>query len=143
MNKKIKVRAWDRARGEMYYPSMLSRLGNESVPITSVRFTGDSPSDSILMLYSGLEDKNGKEIYDGDIYLAPAGKTLYVIQYINGAFCGGKLKYLGNPEKFGPIGWTTDIEDVEEHIISDFHLEITIVGNIFENPELLEQCQKK
>jgi len=72
--------------------------------------------DFVLMLYSEIKDKNGKEIYEGDIVICDRFNT---------------------HEKYQVV-----IEDVR--FIPDilFGSELNyreIIGNIFENPELLQE----
>ena len=69
-----------------------------------------------VMQFTGLKDKNGKEIYEGDIVgskLYDGTKKNYVVEFKDGSFVVG-LTELGK--------W---IEDV------------IVIGNIYENPELL------
>lgn len=81
--------------------------------------------------YTGLNDFNGKEIYEGDIL---SGIKLYGF---NGVF-NGDVRYVScrfqcfvkYPEG-GYGGVILDAEEVEEH-------ELEIIGNIFENPEFLK-----
>ena len=67
------------------------------------------------MQYTGLKDKNGKEIYEGDILLDDAKIPLECF-YDNGKFMAG-ISYASQE-------WFSECE---------------IVGNIFENKDLLEQ----
>lgn len=77
-----------------------------------------------VMQYTGLKDKNGKEIYEGDILLyshKAVGQLKRVVTYKCGAFgIEGKVK--GTHIIFGNI-----LESERE-----------VIGNIYENPELLE-----
>lgn len=70
-----------------------------------------------LMQYTGLKDKNGREIYEGDIVKNEYGKVMD-IQYDPRSAAFGVGDYY-----FGTIGSGKILE---------------VIGNIFENPELLE-----
>jgi uncharacterized phage protein (TIGR01671 family) len=76
--------------------------------------------DAILMQYTGLKDKNGVEIYEGDVVEA---KGYYQDKYI--------IEWVYD-------GW--EIFDGKDGVVADFDEweKLEVIGNIYENPELLE-----
>lgn len=98
------------------------------------------PTDecSILMQYTGLKDKNDKEIYEGDIikfhiFTQELGEGFGVYE--------GEREWIGEiaMESFG-VWLESDTEEKSGYIINWYgtHEEsIEIIGNIYENPELL------
>ena len=74
-----------------------------------------------LMQYTGLKDKNGKEIYEGDIYHVGDKNIRYLVVWFDSGFEGKQLR---STSYAGLKSWAKDIE---------------ILGNIYENPELLEE----
>lgn len=89
-----------------------------------------SLDDVVLMQSTGLFDKNGKEIFEGDI-----------ITNGQNVMCMKKHNTLGfYIEEKGKVEFIADCADLAEFEadvkeIEDF---IEIIGNIYENPELLE-----
>ena len=77
----------------------------------------------ILMQSTGLHDKNGKEIFEGDIFKAP-----FDIGPAGFSMCKGVVEY-----------------DLEQGYQWQYLLlsELEIMGNIYENPELLEKENNK
>lgn len=74
--------------------------------------------------FTGLTDKNGKEIYEGDIVSCSHWHpSNYQMVFIEGAFCLG-----------GKDGeWITDVTYMEDSKGKHFK----VIGNIHQNPELL------
>jgi len=111
MNRQIKFRAWDNV------DFMTKPFTLEEVVMGSVRFTD---KDSTLMQYTGLKDKNGKEIYEGDVVATLRGNRIVI--YDEPAFFLAK-SLLGYLE----VDWFSTPTIDEE-----------VIGNIYENPELLD-----
>lgn len=79
-----------------------------------------------LMQYTGLKDKKGKEIYEGDII--SDGQDNRVVEYDYNAFITTrKFSYLGKK--------TRDTTTMAFNLVR-------VVGNIYENPELLKEKNK-
>lgn len=111
--REIKFRAWHYDAVEMLHedlPGDVFRWKNEGQPIVIEQFTG-------------LQDKNSKEIYEGDI--VRLGDELYEIIYEVGDFNVGFRKKSGN---------LTDIG-------MEFSRKLEIIGNIHENPNLLKETK--
>ena len=80
--------------------------------------------DLKIMQYTGLKDKNNKEIYEGDIFHIGSKKILYVVEWID---CGLKGRQIKNKSWIGLDYWKDDIE---------------IIGNIYENSELIKEVRE-
>ena len=83
----------------------------------------------VLMQYTGLKDKNGKEIYEGDIIKFSDGFTqndrVAKVVFSNGGFVCQNRSAKFNIENIDTGGATTQYPE--------------IIGNIYENPELIKQ----
>ena len=113
-------------------------------------------SDYVLMQYTGMYDKNGKEIYEGDIILTqpfrdkPYSKKYKekrlkgIVEYNvkcgdNFYGCEGKMKYWG-------AEWRVEIIDKEDfEKFGNYNwgrfFECEVIGNIYNNKELLNETK--
>lgn len=87
--------------------------------------------DAIIMQSTGLRDKNGKEIFEGDI--VTDGEFARIVQY-HQSLGFYMFDEEGNERFFSD---SATLEDFEEYakIVSEI---LEIIGNVYENPELLE-----
>ena len=77
-----------------------------------------------LMEYTGLKDKNNKEIYEGDILFESFGEKYYKVVFENGSF---------------RAEFEVDFEEHSFDLIDVVAQNCEVVGNIYENPELMEE----
>lgn len=128
-----KYRAWDKETQTMLDVSLIdfkkSVLVGEHWDFGETNFINFD--DIHLMQSTGLKDKNGKEIFEGDILTD--GHTTGVIR--NHPTLG--FYTVDESSKEGYLSDTVGTEDFEE--AKEFiRNSIEIIGNIHENPELLE-----
>jgi len=113
-------RVWSLTFSGINHPEV-SELMNRPHPRFSLKEAElkHHPLDTIVMQYTGLKDKNNKEIYEGDVVKTPIG-TGMVFDRLGCWFIEGQKE----------LGY--------------FHsYELEVVGNIYENPELLNREVKQ
>lgn len=140
MNREIKFRAWDRKLSKMYYSekdenSQLFIWLDGGIGSIDCGCTDGGISDEgelELMQFTGLHDKNGKEIYEGDIVKGDDFQ-----------------RFPGNPVVvMGGTGWFIEIDTGKSKYRESFfgiyqdgrHLEV--IGNIYEHPSLLKETKQ-
>lgn len=128
-----KFRAWDKEADTMHdVTSIWFDRNNEQYKLGHVSFPSQETVDTIfdnfeLMQSTGLKDKNGVEIFEGDIVKIIGdvlGDDMSVIRFTEGGF------YLDYKNL-----------DTEFELLYSIDLPIEIIGNIYENPELLEAIE--
>lgn len=130
--REIKFRGKDKATGEWVYGYYVVWEEDTSELVECIWQLGSKRATPIEQKtrsqYTGLKDKNGMEIYEGDIL--PFG---YIVTF---------LDTNDNAALGMPIGWYDQKDDFEKYREICVGDEIKIIGNIYEHPELLEEEEK-
>ena len=133
MNREFKFRVWD-----IVNKRMLSYGDIMTLPMWEV-FPGTPEQRAYeVMQYTGLEDKNGNEIYEGDILKerTPSGFNYSVVKFgeidISSFSCESKMctcfyhDFSNFNDNWGEVALGNNLKNIE------------VIGNRYENPELLE-----
>lgn len=118
----IKFKAWDKKKKEWCKDSVY--IGQDGWHFC-LKLDDHNP-DLIILKYTELKDKSGKEIYEGDIVrhlITKTPKDSYTIKSI--IFSDGAFRVWGE-RSLTMLGWISS-ECIE------------IIGNIYENPELIRR----
>ena len=115
MNREIKIRVFDSST------KLMIDLPHLSVEFGIIERNYDCET---IMLCSGLKDKKGVEIFEGDILKNPSGKKDIVIWFGNGFY--GKSKHTHDKNRI-----------ISNPLCFDYLENKEIIGNIYENPDLL------
>ena len=128
MQRRLKFRVWDKLEKRFIYPDK-GYQGHYVLDLNG-RFqnlqNGSGGDEYVVQQYTGLKDKNSKEIYEGDIIRGKFHDTDYY----------GNLKTI-----------TAEVVWIERYACFNIGVEewrysgepVTVIGNIFENNELLKQ----
>lgn len=141
MERKIKFRAWDKEENRMLYSEKTHydvdfRCDENGCLKCYINYSYcDSFGDEYdnwevldnIMQYTGLKDKNGKEIYEGD-----------VVEYKD--FSGGIYPFKKQPKARGIIKIDNLLTGIYLKGMGIFkESKVEIIGNIHGDPELLEE----
>lgn len=133
--REYKFRAWDETEKHMYNWGNLINQNLKNI------FTITEQCGYILMQYTGLHDKNGKEIWEGDIVKISEKNNI------------AKHKVIPMKPIIAEISWSeeylayiliiTSAKDAFENLadyLDDYDIEK--IGNIYENKELLNETNR-
>jgi len=125
MNRPISFRAWDGER--MKEVTSIGWIDGEIDYISTPKISA-SADNFVLMQYTGLKDKNGKEIYEGDILRWRDSRNLEI--------------------KWGTVGWvlygelfkkdSLEADSCNEFNTSGYMPYSEIIGNIYQDSHLLD-----
>lgn len=130
--REIKFRLWNKRENKMVYlpdngENELLAIGLHGLPIAIDRSSFDRKDEITgwnvnhiydVMQYTGLKDRNFHEIYEGDIIRFECLNRVYSVECTNG-------------------GWNPFIDNM--HTDGSYHY--AIIGNIYENPDLLKEIE--
>lgn len=116
--REIKFRAWDERNKEMVYDLTLQTSNGEPIKVCSF------PNHTFLQ-YTGLKDKNGKEVYEGDIVIYRG----YEVEN------GKQIRPIRTREIKNFIKDTYSLLCITENTGNL----VEVIGNIHDNPEMLKE----
>ena len=127
--REIKFRAWIKNKKIMSYQTTPFYIDDEYLHLGfNIDIDIDLDDNLELMQYTGLKDKNGKEIYEGDI------------------ISGYRLDYFGvDGEQIVEVEWLNEdasfypFSNNQDHMPYPKSSQVEVIGNIYKNPELLKK----
>ncbi len=136
MSRVIKFRAWDKRVERMFLNDDFLNVGRAMMAISKIHLKNEEDMENgkgglflalddpnmEFMQYTGLNDKNDAEIYEGDILTGSTG--LHFVEYWEGEYWCNDGSGSGMP-------------------LSRYYRDYWVVGNIYENPGLLLKEQKE
>lgn len=133
MNRTIKFRGKSALNDEWIYGDLVHRT-NSPKTISPVQINGIGVKEETVGQFTGLLDKDGKEIYEGDI-ISVNGKYPKLVKYIDdyACFCLANIEDLD--EKMDTGYW----HQVSPGWWNSSKREIRVIGNIYDNPYLIKE----
>ena len=131
MSREIKFRAWDKNRKVWGSPLLAMTSGNIHFDWRDRTIIND---DIEVMQFTGLKDKNGKEIYEGDILKSTPGWATFFIddkrEHISA------VEFVGSGFKGNYDGTLYNLDKLDMAYTE-------VIGNIYEHSHLLDNLEMK
>jgi len=129
--REIKFRAWVKDRKAIFEVISIDYVSKKVTYIVErtghlLNIRHDKFNDVELMQYTGIKDKDNKKIYEGDILFESFGEKYYKVIFENGGF---RAEFEGDFDEY-----SFDLIDVVAQGCE-------IVGNIYENSELIKEVR--
>lgn len=125
--REIKFRGKSLTSGKWIYGSLYNDGAEDyilpNLPQTAYDYEDYQVDLNTICQYTGLKDKNGKEIWEHDVFNIGDSKIQYVVVWKDLLLCG---KQIGTKTYIGLDFWIENIE---------------VAGNIHDNPELIKTKQ--
>ena len=125
--REILFRGKDKFDGEWYVGSLShdTKYGNCFIEVSVHQGIAEEVIPETVGQYTGLKDKTGKKIFEGDIIwditFDPEMKENHIVMFDEGGFC-------------------TEEMFLQSYLCFD-EMEVEVIGNIHDNPELLEVAE--
>ena len=139
--REIKFRGKRIKNGEWVYGDLRQENSGRKVIMTNLSTWGDNPDDvepygdditidpNTIGQYTGIKDKNGKEIYEGDIVKTPLLDPIFG-DILADAWCNALIR-------FNQGSFVVSYYNSHNIYLQDLCDKIELLGNIHDNPELL------
>jgi uncharacterized phage protein (TIGR01671 family) len=135
--REIKFRFWNKIAHRFQPPSKYAVDGEGKLVAYDYEMRAyDDPVDFsntciVAQQYTGLKDKNGVDIYEGDVIEVENHISIEKVIFMNGLF-GIHLNYKNSVD-----ARRKDSDQADLYPLVEFDY-IKVIGNIFENPELIK-----
>lgn len=122
--RELKFRVWNIIEGGMFDPFEVRDF--------SLQTWTKRPDNFSVMQFTGLQDKNGKEIYEGDIVAEWRDRhrqegAVFIVEYYKTGFRGVSK----DSDRYGPF--------TKNLYVNNDNPILEIIGNIYQNPELIKK----